>query len=237
MLIGLAIPSALVSGLRTAQALTDQAILGHLTFHGHSTPIYLDAAALSLLWMQLTMSTMVRGIGGAVNVLASQAHGAGNTRLADIWLQMGVLLVSPLMALVVGALWLLTGEVVNLFAANQTLGDSMAGAPGGPGDPVDLAAQYARISIGYILPTLWMECLNSWVRKPLALRPRQTVDERGSARAHAVASCPPRVCHSCSRSGSSGRSLSCTAWRLDSTSPSTSSSCTANQPHRGISRD
>ena len=74
-------PSALVSALRTAQTLTDQAIIGHLAWHGHSTPIYLDAAALALLWMQLTITIATRGLGGAINVLTAQAIGAGNKRL------------------------------------------------------------------------------------------------------------------------------------------------------------
>ena len=172
-MLALAAPSALVSALRTAQALTDQAVIGHLAYHGESTAVYLDAAALALLWQQLTIQVANRALGGAVNVLSSQAIGAGNTKLADVWLLLGGLLLAPIVGLAVIGLWLLTGDVVGLFASNQTLG--AADADHGPGDPVDLAAEYARLSVGYVIPTLWMECLNQWLLAQRVIRPQLVV--------------------------------------------------------------
>ena len=190
LLASLAAPSALVSCLRTAQMLTDQAVLGHLTFRGHATPIYLDAAALALLWMILTLSIFQRGIPNAINVLASQALGAGNKRLADLWLQTGALL-SVVAAVVICGLWLATTPVVSLFASNQTLGVHQAmTAPGptsgtsdsssavdasGAGDPVQLAGEYARYSVGYILPSLWMESISQWLLAQRIIRPQLAV--------------------------------------------------------------
>ena len=83
LLLALAGPSALTTSLRTAQLLTDQSVIGHLTYEGMSTPIFLDAASLALLWMNLTMAVMTRGIGGSINVLTAQALGAGNKSLAN----------------------------------------------------------------------------------------------------------------------------------------------------------
>ena len=76
----------------------------------------------------------MRGLGGAINVLSSQAIGAGNSQLAGIWLQLGVWLFAPLIGLLVIGLWLLTGPIVSLFAANQTLDDELGSGGGdGPG--------------------------------------------------------------------------------------------------------
>ena len=174
-LLALALPNALVSALRTAQFLTDQAIVGHLAFHGHATAIYLDSAALALLWMQLTMAIATRGIGGAINTLASQAFGASKKDLADVWLLSGAVLATPLFSVAIAGLWLLTGDIVAVFAHNQsTSGDevSSVGAFDGPGNPVDLAAKYARLSLGMIVPTLWMECLNNWLLAQGIIKPQ-----------------------------------------------------------------
>lgn len=194
LLLGLAGPSALTSALRTAQLLTDQSVIGHLLWKGRSTPVFLDASALALLWMNLTMSVMTRSVGGSVNVLAAQALGAGNRRLADVWLSAG-LLFGILAAAACAGLWLLTAPVVSVFAHNQTLGlpttiripgesdtfsFSLAGAASiyssgeddGPGDPVQLAGLYARLSIGYTLPTMWMEALNSWLLAHRMIKPQ-----------------------------------------------------------------
>ena len=163
-MLTIAVPSAITSALRTAQALTDQAVLGHLTYRGESTPIYLDAAALALLWMQLTINIATRGMCSAINVLSSQASGASNPRLGGVWLHTGAFLFAPPLGLLVIGLWLLTGPVVGLFAANQTVGEELgSGGFDGPGDPIELAARYAHLSCVYVLPTLWMESLNQWL--------------------------------------------------------------------------
>ena len=213
LMIGLAAPSAIISCLRMGQMLTDQAVIGHLSFEGRSTPVYLDAAALALLWMTLTLSAVNRGLNATVNMLVSQSLGAGNKALADTWLLTGMLIAVP-GAVVVSGLWLCTAPVVSLFAHNQTvsfvsptngstsfhLGESHAqlaltesfmpavamarasdggasdgGAGDGVGDPVALAGLYARLSIGYILPTLWMEAVSNWLIAHRIIRPQLVV--------------------------------------------------------------
>ena len=232
LLLALAGPSALTTSLRTAQLLTDQSVIGHLTYEGMSTPIFLDAASLALLWMNLTMAVMTRGIGGSINVLTAQALGAGNKSLANAWLLTGCL-VSIAGAAAIASLWLLTTPIINIFAANQTLtssgneqagwlhhnmsidsfsssrssiyggssghhgllqdsssssssslpfglggimlGGPFAAVPSGPGDPARLAGLYARLSIGYTLPTLWMESLSNWLLAHRVIRPQLLV--------------------------------------------------------------
>ena len=214
LLLALAGPSALTTSLRTAQLLTDQSVIGHLNLHGHSTPLFLDAASLALLWMNLTIAIMVRGFGGTINLLTSQALGSGNKPLADAWLLTGVLLSIAGAAIVCG-LWLLTAQVTSLYAANQTLGspsdgnELTSGLPwrampdgrlaagaadahlsdllpwngtqheehvgSGALDPVALAGEYARLSIGYILPTLWMEALSNWLLAHRVIKPQLLV--------------------------------------------------------------
>ena len=185
LMLRLATPSAIVSALRLAQSLTDQAVVGHLTRNGKPTPIYLDSVALALLWMMLTLSAIQRGISGTVNTLASQALGAGNRRLADTWLLMA-LLVSVPAGFLVGGLWLCTSNVVDLFAHNQSIGHSVdellvpevaAAGPlsGSHESPVELAGLYARLSLGMILPTLWMEALNNWLVAQRVIRPQLVV--------------------------------------------------------------
>jgi MATE family multidrug resistance protein len=196
LMVGLAAPTALVNALRTAQLLTDQAIIGHLRLHGHSTPLYLDAAALALLWMNLTLQMVNRSTSGTIQMLVSQALGAGNHRLADVWLYTG-LVMCIIGALLISGLWLLTSPIVALFAHNQTIGSPEAGSgpddpdalllsapldpsplifgrPLGPGshDPVELAGYYSRLSVGYVLPTLWMEALSNWLVARRIIKPQ-----------------------------------------------------------------
>ena len=177
LMFNLAGPSALVNAMRIAQLLTDQAVLGHLKYQGKGTACYLDAASLAILWMTLTLTVMTRGVSGTINMLCSQALGAGNRKLSDTWLVTGLIL-SVAAAAIISALWLLTEDVVSLYAANQTLGsasDHAGSCADGPGDPVKLAASYAIHSTAYTLPTLWTECVNAWLLAERIIRPQLCV--------------------------------------------------------------
>ena len=55
------------------------------------------------------------------------------------------------------------------------LGGPFAAVPSGPGDPARLAGLYARLSIGYTLPTLWMESLSNWLLAHRVIRPQLLV--------------------------------------------------------------
>lgn len=146
-LLQLSIPLGLTSAARIGQLLTDQSVLGHLTTAaGEPTAIYLDGASLALLWMNLTNGAVVRGVSSAVGVLVAQALGAGARESAGGWLTLG--LVSTLLgSAAVAGLWLLTPLLLGAFIA-----DAQA---------VSLAAEYALLSIGWLLPTQCLEVLNA----------------------------------------------------------------------------
>ena len=95
LMLALAAPSAVLNVCRMGQMVTDQAVIGHLSVNGHATPVYLDAAALALLWMTLTLTIVNRGLNQTINMLVSQALGAGNYQLGDTWLLTGVLIAVP----------------------------------------------------------------------------------------------------------------------------------------------
>ena len=83
----IAMPAAVMVAFKNACLVTDQAMLGHLLdASGKPTDLYLDAAALALLLINLSYSAFMRGIAGATNTLTSQALGAGNRRLVGTWL-------------------------------------------------------------------------------------------------------------------------------------------------------
>ena len=175
----LGLPTGLLFALRTAQLLTDQAVVGHLrdTQTGQPTALYLDAVSQALLWMNLTSQCMIRGVGGAINTLAANALGAGNHALAGVWLQVG-LLVTTVAALLVGALWLLAAPALARLVA-QGGGDSHDGGHGGdePNHEAveSLAAEYARLSVFWLLPLFWMEALNTWLTAQQRVLPQLCV--------------------------------------------------------------
>ena len=145
ILARLGAPTGLLFALRTAQLLTDQAVVGHLTDdEGRPTALYLDAASQALLWMNLTLQCMVRGVGGAINVLVSNALGAGNRELSGAWLQVGVLAATA-SALFVALLWLLAAPALSQLIVQDGGGEAASGDdPGGTAGvpPVaELAAQ------------------------------------------------------------------------------------------------
>jgi len=153
VLARLGLPAAVLSALRTAQLITDQAILGHLQLGGAPTPLYLDAAAQALLWMNLTLAAVQRGLCTGLNVLTSQALGAGNMQLVGVWLQTAGFALC-LGAILVAGLWLLTAPLLGIVS--NEAGD-------GEHDAVALAGRYATLSLGWILPTLLVAGLNTWL--------------------------------------------------------------------------
>lgn len=90
---------------------TDSALLGHVGTK------YLVASALADLWMSSTSSLI---LGGVVSVLAAQAVGAKDPKLAGVWLQVA-LLVSLFLLIPIGLSWLFTGDVMLAFGKGQDI--------------------------------------------------------------------------------------------------------------------
>mmetsp|Transcript_28048 Transcript_28048/g.85693 ORF Transcript_28048/g.85693 Transcript_28048/m.85693 type:complete len:595 (-) Transcript_28048:65-1849(-) len=146
-LLRLSVPLGFTSAARIGQLLTDQAILGHLRGpSGAPTAVYLDASSLALLWMNLTNGVVVRGVCSAAGVLVAQALGARAPDVAGIWVTLALLFTLASSVMVAG-LWFLTPVLLGAFISDK--------------HAVSLAAQYARLSVGWLLPTQWLEVLNA----------------------------------------------------------------------------
>ena len=123
--IRLGIPLFLSMCSWVGMKLTDSALLGHTSSSSSSSPTSSDAlaaASLSDLW---TMCTAVLIQGRVLGVLTGAAIGAGNPRLAGIYLQISVLVLGAT-SLFVMASWWCTGLVWRWFGSDPYVA-SMAG--------------------------------------------------------------------------------------------------------------
>ena len=148
-LVAIAAPNALTAAARSGLDLSNTAVLGRLrTADGKTTALYLDAASLAALWVNLTIASLGRGCGGATAVLTSQAFGAGNMRLVGTWLLTGLLFFTAAAVVLIG-LW-----GVSPFLLGAAVHDHDAAA---------LAGRYAQLSMPSALPAMWMWALAAWL--------------------------------------------------------------------------
>jgi MATE family multidrug resistance protein len=120
-LCALSVPVALTTLCRTAVYTTDIAYLGHLGVN------QLSGAGLANAWMQFG-GVFVWSSAYALNSVCSQAIGAGNPKLAGIWLQLALGMVVALSIPAIAAhFW--TGEVrsawINLRKGEAVSCDSL----------------------------------------------------------------------------------------------------------------
>ncbi|GBG33779.1 Protein DETOXIFICATION 30 [Hondaea fermentalgiana] len=90
---------------------TDTSIIGHVSTEA------LEASAVADLWMS---STGVLTMGGVLGVFVGQAVGAGNFRLASIWLQVSLVSLVPIVIFVM-LLWFLTGPILQSMGVDAAL--------------------------------------------------------------------------------------------------------------------
>jgi MATE family multidrug resistance protein len=83
-IFSIALPNALQLFAAIGMSLTDMAVLGH-----YDTTA-LAAAGFALLWMNISMELVYRGLAGATNVLCAQAFGAKNYKLVGDWCQLAM---------------------------------------------------------------------------------------------------------------------------------------------------
>jgi len=115
-LLKLALPFFISSISWVGMKTTDTALLGH------TGTKYLSASALSDIWTQAT-GVFIQG--GVLSTFCSQAIGAGNKKLAGIWLQVS-LFVLFLVSLPVIALWAVTYPVLRLFGEPEEISHNAA---------------------------------------------------------------------------------------------------------------
>lgn len=114
--VRLSVPIFLATLSWVGMKTTDNALLGHVS------PDALSAAALSDLW---TMCTQMFVSAPVLGVLAGAAVGAGNPKLAGIYLQVSILVLSCV-AIVVLVCWNLTEFIWTWFGSDPKIA-SMAG--------------------------------------------------------------------------------------------------------------
>ncbi len=168
----IAMPAAVMVAFKNACLVTDQAMLGHLLdASGKPTDLYLDAAALALLLINLSYSAFMRGIAGATNTLTSQALGAGNRRLVGTWLLVGCLFALG-GALCCGLFWLCTPSILAAVVRTGAV------TPPGSSDPAratELAGRFALISAGWLVPSMLTDVGSQWLIAQRVVAPQSLV--------------------------------------------------------------
>ena len=148
--IALALPVMLQRVSMWGMLLTDQGILGHLRDPntGEPTSRYLDGASLALVFIDLTRMIISRALSQTTRMLSATALGAGDAALAAQWLQLSMAL-CIVAAVPIAALWMLLPYMLPIVSSNPEV--------------IALAATYARISTVWLLPALWIECVQAWL--------------------------------------------------------------------------
>lgn len=153
--VGIAAPSTLQLFCRLGMALTDLALLGHLSTDA------LAAASLANVWLIVSSTWILDAISGALNTTCSQAYGARNMSLVGIWLQCALVVCTSLCLPIAAAWW---------FA------DDVLVAAGFPADTSALGAKFARYSLIGLLPQAWYVCLASYFRAQGVIAPQLVVN-------------------------------------------------------------
>lgn len=118
--------------------MTNVIVLGHLgtdELAGSAFATIVTSMSAIILW---------QGFGDALITLTSQAIGAGNPKLAGVWLQTSILAIT-LGALPVGLCWWYTEDILRLTGDN------------GPGEAViHFSGLYARWSLIWLIPDAYV---------------------------------------------------------------------------------
>eukprot|EP01134_Creolimax_fragrantissima_P005106 CFRG5106T1 len=88
---------------------TDSALVGHVSTET------LSAVTLSDLW---TLCTLFLAKGSVLSIFIGQAIGAKNNRLAGIWFQVSLFVVS-ILCVIIMVLWVLTGPILRVFTTES----------------------------------------------------------------------------------------------------------------------
>jgi MATE family multidrug resistance protein len=148
-IIGAAWPQATVVACRNLVDLTNAAVLGWLGTDE------LAAAAFSGLVTGITGVVLWQGFGDALITLTSQAIGAGNPRLAGVWLQTSIVAIC-VGALPIGLLWWFTGDILGLVQISPHV--------------QDLASTFSRYSLIWLLPDAAFSAFSQWLNAQQLVR-------------------------------------------------------------------
>lgn len=115
----------------------------NLSFLGHLGTRQLAAASLGVTLSGMSGKLVLMGLCGALDTLASQAAGAGNTAALGVIFQRTVLFLLPHCAAISGLLLALPDLLQRL------------------GQPPELCAEVGRFLLA-LLPFIWLEAVNRW---------------------------------------------------------------------------
>lgn len=149
-LVSAAWPQAIVVACRNLVDLIDTAVLGWLGTDE------LVAAAYAQIVLSITSAVLWQGFGETLITLTSQALGAGNPRLAGIWLQTSLVIIC-LASLPVAALWWFTGDLLSFARVSK--------------DVQDLSSMFARYSLIWLLPEAMFIAFSQWLNGQQLVRP------------------------------------------------------------------
>jgi len=162
-IFGAAWPQALVVCCRMTIDLTNVSILGYLGTDA------LAGSAFAGVVTTISAIVLWQGFGDALITLSSQAIGAGNPKLAGVWLQTSLLAIS-ISSIPVAIIWWNAGNL--LRAAGPLFGDA-----GGPSEEIiNYSEQYARYSLVWLLPDAWFAAFSQWLNGQQKVRPTMMIN-------------------------------------------------------------
>eukprot|EP01012_Entosiphon_sulcatum_P033966 TRINITY_DN43020_c0_g1_i1.p1 TRINITY_DN43020_c0_g1~~TRINITY_DN43020_c0_g1_i1.p1 ORF type:complete len:541 (+),score=60.52 TRINITY_DN43020_c0_g1_i1:27-1625(+) len=154
---------SLIYFFRFGMDLTDTIFLGKLRSDPHypdARPAsFLASSSIALTWIRITANIFYSGYCSALQSLCSQAYGAGNPAVADMWLVVA-LIFAFCTAIPVGASWWFTQ-----YVTGAALGSSCDDAC------KELVALFARISLLWLLPEVFGVLINNYLRAARVVLP------------------------------------------------------------------
>ena len=128
-----------------------------IIFVGQLGALQLGAASMANMWINITGMSIIYGGMSAFDTLGSQAYGARNYPLVGLLAQRCLAICTLLCIPISLSWWFLTGPALVLVGIEQ--------------DTADLAAQFARVNILCLWPTLAHNVLQRFLRSQGVVRP------------------------------------------------------------------
>ena len=125
---------------------------------GHIGPLFLGAATIGLMFVNVTGFSLCFGGMSSMDTLCSQAYGAENFHLVGVWAQRGAVMLTFFMCPLICGMWYFIASPV--FRAIG-IDDGTAA----------LAADYCKIYTYGLWPTLMARCVQGFLRSQRIVRP------------------------------------------------------------------
>ena len=138
----LAWPLAVSFFCRMGMASTDSSFVGHITDGLHTAELYLAAAVLSDMCVNVLITPPL-AFNQVLNGLVGQAIGSGNPQMAGVWLQQSMFwLAITMLPFSIGCFYVKEALLFLDF----------------PADVAEMAGKYAKYNVFWIVPNGWYQC-------------------------------------------------------------------------------